>query len=127
MTDASDFVLANLSAVVLLMKPKPYESSSIPTNTPPAPVHRDGFTASQLIVIEHSSALRHSSKNVRSWRGKAEQYCSPAQPNPLPERPPPASPPDGASFEGGRAFQGLCRAAASATASSRSEPSSTAP
>jgi hypothetical protein len=38
MTAFSELVLANLSAVFRLMKPKPYESSNIPTTTPPAPV-----------------------------------------------------------------------------------------
>src|ERR1700736_1710792 len=58
MTALSDLVLANFSAVVRLMKPKPYESSTIPTTTPAAPVHREGFTTSQLILIERSSGLR---------------------------------------------------------------------
>jgi hypothetical protein len=44
MTALSELVLANLSAVFRLMKPKPYESSNIPTTTPPAPVHREGST-----------------------------------------------------------------------------------
>src|ERR1700692_1735339 len=52
-----ELVLANFSAVVRLMKPKPYESSNIPTTTPPAPVHREGFATSQLILIGRSSGL----------------------------------------------------------------------
>ena len=41
-TALSELVLANFSAVFRLMKPKPYESSNMPTTTPPAPVHREG-------------------------------------------------------------------------------------
>src|SRR2546426_2128620 len=58
MTAFSELVLANFSAVFRLMKPKPYESSNIPTTTPPAPVHKEGFTTSQLILIGRSSSLR---------------------------------------------------------------------
>jgi hypothetical protein len=54
-TAVSELVLAILSAVVRLMKPKPYESTNIPTITPPTPVHREGFTTSQLIPIRRSS------------------------------------------------------------------------
>src|ERR1700724_1432682 len=57
MTALSELVLANFSAAVRLMKPKPYESSNIPTTTPPAPVHREGFATSQLILIGRSSGL----------------------------------------------------------------------
>src|SRR6266478_564088 len=51
MTAFSELVLANFSAAFWLMKPKPYESRNIPTTTPPTPVHREGFTTSQLIFI----------------------------------------------------------------------------
>src|SRR5438093_5183866 len=58
MTALSELVPANFSAVVRLMKPKPYESSNIPTTTPPAPVHREGFTTSQLILMGVPSVWR---------------------------------------------------------------------
>src|ERR1700722_13792408 len=58
MTAFSELVLANFSAAIRLMKPKPYESKNIPTTMPPTPVHREGFTTSQLIVIGRSSSLR---------------------------------------------------------------------
>src|SRR6266576_5696817 len=64
MTALSELVLANFSAVFRLMKPKPYESSNIPTTTPPAPVHREGFTTSQLIVMGRSSGLRKKKQSV---------------------------------------------------------------
>src|ERR1700730_18197594 len=78
MTALSDLVLANFSAVVRLMKPKPYESSTIPTTTPAAPVHREGFTTSQLILIERSSGLREEVKKycTRTDRTESEQNCS---------------------------------------------------
>lgn len=60
-TALSELVLANLSAEIRLMKPKPYESNSIPTTTPPAPVHREGFTISQLILIGRSSGFEEKS------------------------------------------------------------------
>src|SRR6202023_4404527 len=71
----SELVPANFSAVVRLMKPKPYESSIIPTTTPPAPVHREGFTTSQLIVIGHSSSSREAAFYALDRR-KSEQNCS---------------------------------------------------
>src|SRR6202021_67845 len=75
MTALSELVPANFSAVVRLMKPKPYESSIIPTTTPPAPVHREGFTTSQLIVIGHSSSSREAALYALDRR-KSEQNCS---------------------------------------------------
>src|SRR4051794_6804355 len=74
-TALSELVLANLPAVVRLMKPKPYESSTIPTTTPPAPVHREGFTTSQLILIGRSSGLREQVLYALDRR-KSEQNCS---------------------------------------------------
>src|SRR3982074_252525 len=67
MTAVSELVLANFSAVVRLMKPKPYESSNIPATTPPAPVHREGFTTSQLILIRRSSGLRKTLRTFTEW------------------------------------------------------------
>src|SRR3984893_10500495 len=75
MTALSELVPANFSAVVRLMKPKPYESSIIPTTTPPAPVHREGFTTSQLIVIGHSSSSREAAFYALDRR-KSEHNCS---------------------------------------------------
>src|SRR4029077_915967 len=74
-TALSELVLANLSAVVRLMKPKPYESSTIPATTPPAPVHREGFTTSQLILIGRSSDLRLKKLYARGGE-ESEQNCS---------------------------------------------------
>src|SRR3981189_1038440 len=76
MTALSELVLANFSAVVRLMKPKPYESSTIPTTPPPAPVHREGFTTSQLILIWRSSGLREMWYCARSDQAESEQNCS---------------------------------------------------
>src|ERR1700724_17430 len=75
MTALSELVPANFSAVVRLMKPKPYESSIIPTTTPPAPVHREGFATSQLIVMGHSSSSREATFYALDRR-KSEQNCS---------------------------------------------------
>src|ERR1700730_15867965 len=77
-TAFSEVVLANFSAVVRLMKPKPYESKNIPTTTPPAPVHRAGFTTSQLISIGRASVLRKRiiENRTRTDRLEAEQKCS---------------------------------------------------
>jgi hypothetical protein len=58
------------------MKPKPYESSNIPTTTPPAPVHREGFTTSQLILIWRSSGLREMKYRARTDQAESEQNCS---------------------------------------------------
>src|SRR6202011_2539627 len=76
MTALSELVLANLSAVFRLMYPKPYESSNIPTTTPPAPVHREGFTTSQLILIWRSSGLREMKDCARTDQAESEQNCS---------------------------------------------------
>src|SRR3981081_460998 len=75
-TAVSELVLANFSAVVRLMKPKPYESSNIPATTPPAPVHREGFTTSQLILIWRSSDLREMKHCARTDQAESEQNCS---------------------------------------------------
>jgi hypothetical protein len=61
MTALSELVLANSSAVFRLMKPKPYESRNIPTTTPPTPVHREGFTTSQLMLM---GVLRFEEKTI---------------------------------------------------------------
>src|SRR5258707_1267623 len=66
MTAFSELVLASVSAAFRLMKPKPYESRNIPATTPPTPVHREGFTTSQLILIGCT----------RTDRGVSEQNCS---------------------------------------------------
>src|SRR6266436_8880763 len=78
MTALSELVFANFSAVVRLMKPKPYESSTIPTTTPPAPVHREGFTTSQLILIGAFLRFegRNTEKHTRTDRAESEQNCS---------------------------------------------------
>ena len=48
--------------------------SNIPTTTPPTPVHREGFTTSQLILIGRSSSLREKVKHcTRADRGESEQ------------------------------------------------------
>ena len=59
------------AAVVRLMKPKPYE-------TPPAPVHREGFTTSQLILIGAFLRFegRNTEKHTRTDRAESEQNCS---------------------------------------------------
>jgi hypothetical protein len=75
-TAVSELVLANFSAVVRLMKPKPYESSSIPTITPPAPVHREGFRTSQLMLNGCSSGLREEVQRTHIYRAESEQNCS---------------------------------------------------
>ena len=75
-TAVSELVLANFSAVVRLTKPKPYESSIIPTTTPPAPVHRVDFTTSQLILIGCSSGLRQEVQRTHIYRAESEQNCS---------------------------------------------------
>ena len=38
----------------------------MPTTTPPAPVHREGFTTSQLILIGRSSGLRKNIVRART-------------------------------------------------------------
>src|SRR5467141_3112804 len=75
MTAFSELVLANFSAAFRLIKPKPYESRNIPATTPPTPVHREGFTTSQLILIGRSSSLRKR-YCTRTDRGESEQNCS---------------------------------------------------
>jgi hypothetical protein len=76
MTAFSELAAANFSAVVRLMKPKPFASSSIPTTTPPAPVHREGFTTSQLILIGAFLRFEGRNKRTRTDRAESEQNCS---------------------------------------------------
>src|ERR1700719_1494568 len=75
MTALSELVPANFSAVVRLMKPKPYESSIIPTTTPPAPVHREGFTTSQLIVIGLIPPVREKQHCTRLTEGNLSKIA----------------------------------------------------
>jgi hypothetical protein len=51
MTAFSELVIASFSAVLGLMKPKPYEMINMPTITPAAPVHSEGVTTSQSIFM----------------------------------------------------------------------------
>jgi hypothetical protein len=71
-TAVSDFAAASLSAAARPMKPKPYESNHMPAITPAAPVHRQGLTTCQLILIVRSSGL----KRTRADRAESEQNCS---------------------------------------------------
>src|SRR5713226_3209518 len=61
------------------MKPKPYESTNIPTITPPTPVHREGFTTSQLIPIRRSSDFERN--NVISWTEESLSKIAHSQPH----------------------------------------------